>query len=541
MFLIPLVWSGYVNANYLTTKTFLIYFVSGLAFMALPNNLNFRQIPKKIWLLLVMIFLYYLAFFFAEAKVSSTYYLFKMLSFVSITLFVYSLNLKVDSFFEKRTSYLFFLMWAAIIGISGYEIFDLRILQGNIQTMAVLSTFGNVNMMSEFFVLSFPLFMLWVRFNKDRIPYLLKVFGLFAVTFILLYGRSRSAWMGLIVWFLYKTYKRQFNMKEYAAFGAAVLLFIISHLTAPDVSKISKLTADAFSERASLYQGSVQLLLNRPFGIPLGQFMNEIVPYLYDKQSPPNEFAFFDQPHSEFLKWGIQFGWVFLGLSILFFVFLGLEVLKRAKSEIPVTQKESNFFIEFLIVLFPEMLFQFPFENPASILIIAVVLGLFLSSYSEGIRIKIRYAQYLLGAVGFICIINSFIFISAIHLESAFNVSADVMNLVCNYYPVSFRSCFWRDRALLESKNIPAFRNEFKKDFYANPFYCDNMRLLTEYFNYGSNQRKTCEALLIYKDLYRNPKHYLPTAFSQCSNFSNPIKFENPEQWKNDFKKWFEN
>ncbi len=509
--------------------------------MCLPNNLNFRQIPKKLWLLLVMIFLYYLAFFFAEGKISSALYLFKMLAFVSLTTFVYSLNLSIESFFEKKVSYLFFLMWAIIIGITGYEIFNLRILQDNIQTMAVLSTFGNVNMMSEFFVLSVPAVMLWVRFDRDRLPKVLKLFVLFAVTFVLLYGRSRSAWIGLIGWVIFKTYKREINLKEYVALGAAGLLFLISHLTAPDVSKISKMTPEAFSERASLYQGSAQLLLNRPFGIPLGQFMNEIVPYLYDKQSPPAEFAFFDQPHSEFLKWGIQFGWVFLGLCILFFIFLGIELFWRSRSHEAKTRKESNFFLEFFIVLFPEMVFQFPFENPASILCIAVLLGLFLSSYKCGIRLKVRYAQYFLGAVGFICIVNSVLFFSSIHLESAFNVSPDVMNVVCTYYPINFRACYWRDKGLLTTKNIPAFRAEFLKDFRANPFYCDNMRLLPEYFNFSSNPKKTCEALLIYKDLYRQPRNFHPDAFAQCSQFSNPLKFENPEQWSKDFKNWFEN
>jgi hypothetical protein len=539
-FLLPLVWSSYVNANYLTTKTFLIYFTSGLALMALPANVNFRQIPRRIWLTLLMIFLYYVSFTFAEGKFSNIYYLFKMLSFASITVYIYSLNASVDSFFDKKISYLFFLMWTAIIAITGVEIFNLRVMQENIQTMAVLSTFGNVNMMSEFFVLCMPFLMLWARYNKDLIPNSLKVIFLFAATFILLYGRSRSAWMGLIAWFIYKAVKREFNMKEYAAFAAAALLFIISHVTAPDVSKISKLTPNAFSERASLYQASAELLLNRPFGIPPGQFMNEIVPYLYNKQSPPAEFAFFDQPHSEFLKWGIQFGWAFLGLCIVFLIFLAVEIYKRSKSNDLKVKKESAFFTEFFIVLFPEMAFQFPFENPASFLLIAVVLGLFLSSYHHGIRLKIKYVQYLLGGIGFVSIINSFIFFTSVHLESGYSVSPDIMNIVCNYHPVNFRACFWRDKGLLETKNIQAFRSEFKRDFRANPFYCDNMRLLPEYFNYGSDRKKTCEALLIYKDLYRQPKHYHESAFTQCAQFRNPIAFENPEQWSKDFKNWFE-
>ena len=516
----------------------MIYFSSSLGLLLLPDNFNFRKIPKSLLILLGLILVYYVGYFFVDGKWGNAFFIFKMLSFVAITLFVYSQNLRITSFFDKL-SWPFFFMWAAILALTTSEIYQLRIVDLDIRTDRVLSTFGNVNMMTEFFILCLPLFFVWSR-KKDKIPEWVKLVGLSFLSFFLLYGRSRSAWLGLILWFAFRVF-RGITKKECVAFGIAAAAFAVSHFTAPDVSKISKFVASSFSERASLYRGSLELLRDKPTGIPLGQFMNEIVPYLLDKETGPNEFAFFDQPHSEFLKWGIQFGWAFLGLCILFFWFLSYELFKKYRLEPEQNKSESGFYIEFLLVLFPQMMFQFPFENPASILCIAVVFGLFLSSYSEGVVLRIQYFQYIFGVLAVAGLLNSFLYATSIYFESAYSGSPDIMNVVCNYYPVSFRSCNLKNKSLLQIKNIAAFKAEFQKDFLENPYFCDNLRLLPEYFNYSQSEKKTCEALLVYREIYKDQKNFTTEAFVPCAKYTSPIKLENPLQFNRDFLKWFQN
>jgi hypothetical protein len=327
-----------------------------------------------------------------------------MIGFSVLTLFIYSQNFKIDKIFDKL-SWPFFIMLVVIIGFTAEEIFRLRILEMNIKTDAILSTFGNVNMMSEFLILSWPFLILWGRWEKDKIPQMVKFFVLFAVGFFIFYGRSRSAGLGLLAWVVYKLIKKDLNVKEITALVWGLIIFAISHFTAPNVAKISKFTPESISERSSLYQGSVELMMARPFGIPPGQFMNEIVPYLLNKTAGPNEFAFFDQPHSEFLKWGIQFGWAFLALCLAFFGLLIYELYKKQRDSSVEVKKESGFFTECLIVLIPQLVFQFPFENPASILCIAVAFGLFLSTYKHGIKLKLKRVQILLGACEIFCIV----------------------------------------------------------------------------------------------------------------------------------------
>ena len=88
-------------------------------------------------------------------------------------------------------------------------------------------------------------------------------------------------------------------------------------------------------------------------------------------------------------------------------------------------------------------------------------------------------------------------------------------------------------------KNFNVFKNEFAKDFRENPYYCDNLRLLPEYFNYSQNEKKTCEALWLYEEIYKDQKNFLPKAYEQCNSYHSPVKFENPSQFDRDFKSWF--
>jgi O-antigen ligase len=462
------------------------------------------------------------------------FYLFKMLGFCFITAYIYSQNIQIENFI-KRYNLAFFGVAAFLISISIYQVFKFRVLESNIETLVILSTFGNVNMFAEFLILVLPMFYIWLR-NEDKILYAIKALFFAALIFLLLYTRSRSAWVGMVLWFAIIG-RTRLKKWEWVGASTALGLFLLSHFTAPSVDKIDKFLPASFSTRASLYQGSVQLLADKPFGTSPGQFMNEIVPYLMDKAVPAAEFAYYDQPHSEFLKWGIQFGWVFLALTIFIFSYLAYILYKMYK-------KDSNntahlFFVGSFLVLFPQVLFQFPFENPASAMYVAIVFGVFLSSFPYGRVFNLKWVKPLLAALTFVGIFNSFYFLGSIYLESHFPMSTDIMNVVCKIYPVNFKACHWKNKNLLQIKNIQAFRSEFKNDFTLNPFYCDNLRLLPEYFNYASDEKKTCEAILLYNTIYKGQRTFPLENMPICQKYVAPIEFRNPKQFSADFRQWF--
>lgn len=533
-FLIPLVWSRYLNANYLSTKTFFFYFVSSLALLGLPSKINLRQIPKPLLIGLGLVLIHYFASHIYEQQWWHVFYLFKMLGFCFITVYIYSQNVQIENFI-KRYNLVFFATTAFILILSLYQVFKFRVLEGNIETLVILSTFGNVNMFAEFLILILPLFYIWLR-NEDKVFYALKCLFFAGLIFLLLYTRSRSAWLGLIFWFAIVG-RTQLKKWEWIGAGTALVLFLLSHFTAPNIDKIDKFLPSSFHTRASLYQGSVELLVDKPFGTSPGQFMNEIVPYLMDKTVPASEFAYYDQPHSEFLKWGIQFGWGFLLLSVFIFSYLGYFIYKSYKKS--PQDKSTLFFVGSFLVLIPQVLFQFPFENPASAMYVAIVFGIFLSSFPFGRMLSLRWAKPIIAVFAFVGVFNSFFFLGSIYLESHFPVSADIMNVVCKVYPVNFKACHWKNKNLLQVKNIQAFRAEFKNDFTLNPFYCDNLRLLPEYFNYGTDERKTCEAILLYDHIYKGQRTFPIESMPICQKYVVPFEFRNPKQFSADFRQWF--
>ena len=539
LFMLPLVFWRQVNANYLSTKTFFMYFAAGLALFALPDQLSLKDWPKKLWVLLSVIFVYHVSYYFwgEGFQWGNLFLLFKMLSFVSLALYFYSQNLKVQGLFSKL-SYPFFGMWLFILYVTLEQVIRLRFIDVNIKTDAILSTFGNVNMFSEFAVLCMPFLLVWTR-HKDRIPGLVKLAVLFAVSFLLLYCRSRSVWMGLIIWIGFLFFNG-LKKSEMITLASALVLFLIAHFTTPQVDTINKFAPQYFSERASLYKGSVQLLADRPMGIAPGQFMSEIVPYLIDKEAPSNEFAYFDQPHSEFLKWGIQFGWAFLAVSLLLLVALTYELYRKYKTDQSPEKTESAFFVGSFLLLAPQLTFQFPFENPASIMVLALIFGLFMSSYREKSRLSIKYAFGVTGALAAACLVNAFVFFGSIYTESHYSNSTDLMSVVCRFYPVNFRACYFKNKDLFDQKNVNGFRTEFKTDFKNNPMFCDNLRLLPEYMNFSKDLKKTCEALQLYKIIYRSPQYFLPASYETCKDVRAPFQFESGEQFGREFRSWFE-
>ena len=535
--LIPIVWFKYVNANYLTTKTFFLYFVSSLALLALPDNFSFRKFGKPLGGALLLLFIYQIYYYFFGPEWFNFFYFFKTLAFVAVAVYVYSLALSPKLLIEKNENALW-LTFGAIVVITALEIFELRVLNGNIKTDIILGTFGNVNMASEFFVLSLPFLFLWVQRSVGWAK-VLKFFVFFSVIFFILYGRSRSAWAGLALWGIFIFWSTRKKLVPVIS-GTALILFAVSHFTAGNTETISKLVPQAFSERRSLYQASLEMLAAKPTGIAPGQFMNEIVPYLIDKDVGPNEYAYFDQPHSEFLKWGVQYGWLYLGVALVVFALLAKQLVVRfRRNGLDSERLNDDFFIGSFLVFLPQAVFQFPFENPATILIIAVVFGLFLSSFDIGQQVSIRFFKPVIGVLAVVGMLNAFVYFTSVFFESAYPNSADLMSVVCRFHPVNFRACYAKNKDLLDIKNIPAFRSEFKNDFQKNMFYCDNLRMAVDYFNYSQNAKKTCEALQLYRLIYKNQRHFAPQSTEQCAGVASPFKFENPEQFKSSFLRWF--
>jgi hypothetical protein len=538
LLIIPLVWCRYVNGNYLSTKTFLFYFASSLSLLALPNKLELRNIPKSLLFSLPFLLLYYLLHSFSGGKYSEFLSVFKMLGFCFISFFIYSLSTNISDIL-RRLSLHFCAFWTFVLGIGLWQVFDYRFLKSEDGVYMILGTFGNVNMFAEFLVLTLPFLFFWLRLKNDITPYFLKLICFTASIYLLVYTGSRSAWLGAIIWALIFAV-RDFKKNEWISVGIAIISALITFHSAPTIEKLKGDKNLSVGVRSSLYSASIRLMVDHPFGIRPGQFMNEIVPYLMSEDVGPHEFTYFDQPHSEPLKWGVQQGipFMILGVSILLFIFYLMTNEYLKSDRLPKT--EASFFLGSLVASSPQIIFQFPFENPASSLHLAFLFGLWLSKFPvSGKHINLKWSFPLIGLISFLGIVNSFLFAFSIILESHYVNSPDIMNIVCKAYPVNFRACYAKNRSLFDQKNINSFRREFKEDFSNNPFYCDNLRLLPEFFNYANSEKKTCESIYLYAQIFKNQTTYKIESMPVCQRYSSPVLFKDSKQFNQDFRKWF--
>lgn len=532
MFAIPIVWWTRLNANYYSTKLALLFFTGGFAWLLIPGKINLPKFPRPLLISLITLIGFQIFYHTYALKLDEFLFLFKFLSFAGLIFWVYSLNLNLEKIFSKVT-YAVFAAAVIILAFGLYEFYNTRIVGFSNDVSRSLATFGNVNMFAEFFVLSLPFVFHWSRF-KDKVPHFIKLAMLTLWIFFILYCKSRSAWIGLLLWLLL-FFRYKATARELFFIGLAFFLYT-ANVYAPSESNNSvAVKGNSFNERLGLYEATLEMIKDNPWGIKVGRFMGEIEPYQMNSNIKPSEFTYFDQPHSEFLKWGAQFGWVFI---VAVAVFLLAAVVQLSKWTLA---KTNLFFVQAFMVLLPQMLFQFPFENPASLLYLSVVMGLFFHEYRSEKTIKVHWAYRPLLVVLFLLgTYNSLGFLNSVYQEST-TPRTEAIVTACEYYPINVKACHAKYGYYLEKKQFTRFTADFKEDFMKEPFFVDYLRLLPTYYSLKQNNKKTCEALYLYKTIFPQQVAFDNKYYENCKDFSNLFYFENPKQFRAKYFTWLDN
>ncbi|MBC7420112.1 MAG: O-antigen ligase family protein [Bdellovibrio sp.] len=538
VFFIPLAWSRYLNANYVSAKFFLFFLVTSLALLVSFKKFAVPVLPKWLW----AIFGVLVALHFTSPLLTHNFYdymyLFKFFGFCSLAYYFYGLKTgEIDQAFRK-TTYVIFAVVSLILLFALLDFYKFRIDQMFIESGYLLGSFGNVNMMAEFLILATPLVFHWVKF-KDRVPYVVK-FVLFTLwIFFIMYCRSRSTWMGLGLWTVWVLVKSK-QRKELLALPAA-LIFCLIALNTPTLTVVtSDVKNDSFRERVNLYKATFALVAENPLGVGISHFDNFVVPYQEDSAGKPGEYLHYDQPHSEFLRWAAQLGWLGLGLTaVMLGLMAWLLLLKKTASLTDANYKNRNFLFESLLVLFPQMLFQFPFHNPASLLYLSFLFAMFLSFYPTQKEIllnwKVRTPIFLIAMVG---VMHAFSFVYSIFLESTQPESYESVALACDLYPTNQNACFLKTYHLVKDGKYPQARLEFQRSFDNFIYHRGLLRILPTYVKYTAGDVKSCEAVQVYRLLFPAQKFFEPEVIKSCAGTSSPIQIKNPKQFAMDYRYW---
>ncbi len=532
MFIIPVAWWTRLNANYYSTKLTLFFLAGALAWLVIPNQISIPKFPRAILLSLLVIITFQVGYHVYAFQLYDFLYIFKFLSFCALILWLYSLNLDLENVF-KKTSYIIFLTVITILAISLYEFYETRINNLSTDISTLLSTFGNVNMFAEFFLLTLPFLFHWTRY-RDKIPQWFKLIIFSCWIFFILYCRSRSAWLGLGLW-LVLVLRYKIVKKELFFVVLSFVLYFACMYAPANQNNIVAVKDNNTAARLALYESTLQMIKDHPWGIRVGRFMGEIEPYQMESSFKPSEYNYFDQPHSEFLKWGAQFGWVFLAAAGVFFFAVIFQLGKW------VFTGKNFFLVGSFAVLLPEILFQFPFENPASLIYLSLVFALFFQQFVSNKKFHVHFSfrpiAYILFLAG---LYSAFGFVNSVYQESTIPRNENIV-AACEYYPINVKACHAKLTYYLDSKKYDSFVSDFKVDFMKEPFFVDYLRLLPTYYSIKQNNKKTCESLFLYKTIFPEQKAFENKYYDNCKGFTNLFYFENPKQFKAKYLIWLDN
>lgn len=538
IFFIPLAWSKYLNANYVSAKYFLYYVVSSLTLLVSFRRLILPQLPKFLWAALAGISILH---FLSPALTGNWYdlmYLGRFLGFCFFSYYFFTLRIKSLDEVYRKVTYAIFLVIALIVVFAAWDFYKFRIELMSIQSGYLLGSFGNVNMMAEFLVLTVAFVFHWTSF-KDRVPYWVKM-GLFALwIFFIMYCRSRSTWLGLIAWALWQLWQRKRIKEVIGVFILSVsMYFAAMHL--PYTEDGIDFKKDSLKERVNLYRSTGQMIVENPLGFGIAHFDNFLVPYQLGSEGKPNEYLHYDQPHSEIFRWTTQLGW----LGMLFgFIFMGFAawilLFKRKAIESVEVFKDSKFLIESVLLLAPQMIFQFPFHNPTSLVYLAFLLGLFLSLFPTAKNLALTWKSRLpIALLALVGVINGVAFVTSIFYESVRSDDASMVAFACDIYPINQNACFLKTYHILKAERYLEARPEFQRSFGNFVYHRGLLRILPTYLKYTAGDQASCESVHVYQLLFPEQKFFDAQVIKSCAGFSTPIKFENPKQFDRDYRYW---
>ncbi|MEZ0390788.1 MAG: O-antigen ligase family protein [Pseudobdellovibrionaceae bacterium] len=530
VFIVPLIYCRYLNQNFTSTKAIAVHFVGVLAAIALlirgQVSLPNRQLMGLAGLAILLKSI--TAFLFVNWVTVSN--LLEGLSFVVLCLF-FTTALKNKSF-NSRTLFWFYLPSSLMITIYALVQFvQSRILDRNPEPFFFSGTFGNINMMAEYLVLLLPLGFYLARTQKDWKGQVLAVANAGWI-FMLLVGQSRSAWIGLFFCFLFSAISK-LNRREWLCYLIPLGLFFATKMIPYDGPDYAQAKSGSFSKRSELYKGASKMLLDNPLGIGGGRFPFSYIPYQMTTQEPPTEKERFDTPHSELLKWGIENGWAFLFVSCLWWLCLGFFVWKiKAPPEL------LTFYRTSYVVIGPQLLFQFPFENPGSVLALSFVLG-FLFSASSNLSLNSKWmTRVVAGLAAALLCAKGVSFTTAKYLESQHPNNLEALETGCQIDRTNWYICFLYSMKVASSTfprdAFPILDIQIRQ----RPFDYQSLRALTYTYVQTGNTRGACESALVYNTFFQGRSLFTDFIKQYCQSTPNPVSFQNSQQFTDDYKNW---
>ncbi|MGM0607639.1 MAG: O-antigen ligase family protein [Candidatus Muiribacteriota bacterium] len=415
VFITPLMFSKHTKQNFLEAKEFfLIFSVSLLLFLNIlylisrKSDTDFFKTP-----LARLIFAFIISMFIS--MINSPNLSMSVDRFLRVIIYyivVWTAYENIKDF--RNLSNLFFvgILTGGIVSLYGiFQYFGIDpffppgFVQGNVGRLRIFSTFGNPNFLADYLVLPFPIaFMYFVQYSKSWKGKLSGI-SFILMSIVILFTRTRGAWLGAVFAFLYITgvifiYKKEifFKILKYFAYIfasliiIAILLFTVKNTREP-MLEMSETVLERFTssstalQRILMWRVSLEAWKDKPI---IGQGLHSFKVFYSDYQNkyfedfsaetgkPPWEHWLADSAvdfrhaHNDFVQTLSEQGLLGFVIFCMFFIvsfYNGTRLLK----------KDKTFYFNLglnasLVCVGVEAVFNFPFHRAAPYLTAMLVM-----------------------------------------------------------------------------------------------------------------------------------------------------------------------
>lgn len=387
-----------------------------------------------------------------------------------------------------------------------------------LQCFTITSPVGNLNILAEFVVMAIAigLFLVNRKAVGDVERWVLRgtIFGL---SLVVLMAQSRSAWLGAILLLIYQY--RRFKKTIVAIVVSCLLMF---------VGYSALIKKGSTGHRFDLYVSSMSMLLDNPMGVGGGQFEFNFIPYQMQNAEYPREVEIYQTPHNEFLKWGIEQGWMSLIVIVGLFATLFYQAFAMQKTGF-------YLFAGGLLAILPQLLFQFPFENPATLVIMAFLFSRIPGRQDQesGALSRTVFTIYAL-LMGIYAVQK----IAPKYLESFHKEKPEQLQQACKLDPSNWRVCFTATHQIVMSEKAPEALGWLQMNLKNRPFDFHALRSLAFYYGAIGEQKKACEVAKVYDLILKDSIMLDLFIKDKCKKVPVPIEYKNPKQFEKDYKAW---
>ncbi len=464
VFWLPSFHNPYINSKWTVFYTLTAFLGLGLVF---TKKLGLPNLPKILWVGIGCFYFFYTASLIAN---SHDLYLTEIrdhLTFLILT-FLGIQAAKKREFFLQMLTMTFQLTTVLVILVAILQYYNISIKPFVFPHKNLFSTFGNKNMAGEFVAISCLIQFLYLLdiWNKKN---WIKLFSLCLLACSLIYLSvlwAKAAILGLIVAAIFPFILKS-KIKNRLLFGVGVF-GVIGFLSLFAIVNLHN-EESSLALRFIRWGNTIQLMLDRPFGIGPDNFSFDYIPY---KSAFMNDIEFSEKfvvksPHNGFLEMGAELG-LFTLLSFLFILgnIFWKSIKLKPKSHWLYYVPESV-----LVLILVDAVFAFPMELVIPSWMAPVMLGLLLA---EIFTIKTAGKSVTLGIKSVSLLVAIFMIPAVIaHTMAARPASLEQMETACKMLPTEWAYCLkyaeevskkdglpgkasfaLRHRNLMEAKNI---------------------------------------------------------------------------------------